>query len=147
MRHTAIHATSACEKIFDEAMLVTASKIDFDARDVAAQAEQCSQFELDHLPFGVILLDREGTILFYSATEAELSGYAAIPIGQNLFKISDCLGGDGFRGRIIRAIEAGPVDLEFGWPGDFANPKRELRVRVQSSRKGGVWLFIERDKL
>jgi photoactive yellow protein len=147
MRHTAIHATSACEKIFDEATPVTASKIDFDARDVAAQAEQCSQFELDHLPFGVILLDREGTILFYSATEAELSGYAAIPIGQNLFKISDCLGGDGFRGRIIRAIEAGPVDLEFGWPGDFANPKRELRIRVQSSRKGGVWLFIERDKL
>jgi len=40
---------------------------------------------------------------------------------------------------------AGPVDLEFGWPGDFGDPKRELRIRVQSSRSGGVWMFIERD--
>ena len=146
MRHTAIHATSACENIFDEAAPVTATKIDFDTRDISVGIEQLSQFELDHLPFGVILLDRAGTVLFYSATEAEQSGCAAFPIGQNLFKLSDCLGGDGFRGRIQRAMEAGPVDLEFGWPGDFANPKRELRIRVQSSRKGGVWLFIECDE-
>ena len=42
-------------------------------------------------------------------------------------------------------MEAGPVNLEMGWPGDFGDPTRELRIRVQSSRNGGVWLFIERD--
>lgn len=86
-----------------------------------------------------------GKVLFYSATEARLSGYGAIPIGQNLFEISSCLGSDDFRGRLTRAMEAGPVDLEFGWPHDFANPERELRIRVQSSRSGGMWMFIERD--
>jgi photoactive yellow protein len=121
--------------------------IDFDAPELAARVEQISQFELDHLPFGVILLDREGIVQFYSATEAEQSGYGAIPIGQNLFKIASCLGSDGFRGRIMQAIEAGPVDLEFGWPSDFADPKRELHIRVQSSRNGGVWIFIERDRI
>ena len=126
---------------------MTAAKINFDAPDLATQAERHSQFELDHLPFGVIRIDREGIVLFYSATEAEQSGSGPIPVGQNLFEIADCLAGDGFRGRIIRAMEAGPVDLEFGWPGDFADPKRELRIRVQSARQGGVWLFIERDVL
>ena len=49
------------------------------------------------------------------------------------------------RGRLTRAMEEGPVDLEFGWTGDYADPQRELRIRVQSSRRGGVWMFIERD--
>jgi photoactive yellow protein len=119
--------------------------IDFDAPDIAAHIEQLSQYELDKLPFGVILLDRAGVVLFYSETEARQSGYGKVPLGQNLFDISCCMNGDDFRGRVTRAMEAGPVDLEIGWPGDFADPTRELRIRVQSSRKGGVWMFIERD--
>ena len=119
--------------------------IDFDAPDLAVRIERLSQHELDNLPFGVILLDREGTVLFYSATEARLSGYGENPLGQDLFKISSCMGSDDFRGRLTRAIEAGPVNLEMGWPSDFGDPTRELRIRVQSSRSGGVWLFIERD--
>jgi photoactive yellow protein len=119
--------------------------IDFDAPDLAARIEQVSQHELDNLPFGVILLDREGTVLFYSATEARLSDYGEVPLGQNLFDISRCLGSDDFRGRIARAMEAGPVNLEMGWPGDFGDPQRKLSIRVQSSRSGGMWMFIERD--
>ena len=119
--------------------------IDFDAPDLAASVEQLTQFELDQLPFGVILLDGEGTVLFYSETEARQSGYGALPLGQNLFEVSRCLGSDDFRGRIMRAREAGPVDLEIGWPGDYDDPTRELRIRVQSARQGGLWLFIDRD--
>ena len=119
--------------------------IDFNASDLAARIEQSSQYDLDQLPFGVILLDREGKVLFYNATEARLSGYGESPVGQNLFEISSCLGSNDFRGRLMRAMEEGPLDLEFGWPRDFANPERELRIRVQSARNGGMWLFIERD--
>jgi photoactive yellow protein len=119
--------------------------IDFDAPDLAARAERASLFELDHLPFGVIRIARDGTVQFYSATEARLSGYGEIPLGKNLFAISSCLGSDAFRGRIERAMEQGPVDLEIGWPGDYGDARRELRIRVQSSGSGGFWLFIERD--
>jgi hypothetical protein len=38
---------------------------------------------------------------------------------------------DAFRGRIERTMEQGPVDLEIGWPGDYGDPQRELRIRVQ----------------
>jgi hypothetical protein len=97
------------------------------------------------LSFGVILLEREGTVLLYSATEARQSGYGALPLGQNFLAQSRCMAGDDFRGRIMRALEAGPVDLEFGWAGDFAEPKRDLRIRVQSARQSGVLIMIERD--
>ena len=121
------------------------ASIDFDAPDIAARAERASLFELDHLPFGVIRMTRDGTVQFFSATEARLSGYGEIPLGNNLFAISSCLGSDAVRGRIERALESGPVDLEIGWPGDFGDPQHEPRIRVQSSCNGGLWLFIERD--
>ncbi len=119
--------------------------IDFDAADLAGDIEQLSQYDLDQLPFGVILLDAEGTVLFYSETEQRQSGYGSRPLGKNLFELSPCFSDCDFRGRIVRAQEAGRVDLEFGWPRDYADPQRELRIRVQSARGGGLWLFIQRD--
>ena len=118
--------------------------VDFDAPDLAARIEQLSQHDLDQLPFGVILLDRAGVVLFYSATETRLSGYGQ-PIGKNFFEISRNPSIGDLRKRIMAAMEAGPVDLEFGWIGGLGEHERELRIRVQSSRQGGVWLFLERD--
>lgn len=117
----------------------------FDAADLARQIETLSQYQLDTLSFGVILIDRDGTIVFYSQTEAQKSGYGEIPIGQNLFAISPCMASNDFRGRIKRAMDEGPVDLEFGWAGDFADPTRDLRLRVISSSNNGIWIFVERD--
>jgi photoactive yellow protein len=122
------------------------SGVDFDAPDLAARIEELSQYELDRLPFGVILIDREGVVQFYSETEARESGYGALPLGQNLFEVSRCMASDDFRGRIERAREQGRVDIEFGWVGDFADPNRDLRIRVQSSRAGGYWICVERDR-
>jgi photoactive yellow protein len=121
--------------------------IDFDAPDLASAIEQLSQYELDHLPFGVILLDDDGIVRFYSETEGRLCGYAPrSPLGQNFFEVSRCMNTDDFRGRIARAQETGKVDLDIGWRGDFSDPKRDLRIRVQSARSGGVWVCIERDR-
>jgi photoactive yellow protein len=120
--------------------------VSFDAPDLSAQVETLSERELDRLPFGVIRLDREGKVEVYSETEARLSGYGKSPIGENFYAISPCAAKDSFRGRIVAAQEeGGPIDLEFAFPGDYGDPRRELRIRVQSSRRGGVWLFVERD--
>jgi hypothetical protein len=62
----------------------------------------------------VVLLDRDGLVLFYSETESGWSGYGK-PIGKNFFEVSrNPLIGD-LRKRIMTAMEAGPVDLEFGY--------------------------------
>jgi photoactive yellow protein len=119
--------------------------IDFNARDLAARVEQLTLAELNELPFGVVLLDREGMVTFYSATEAKLSGYGMTPLGKNFFEVGRNPRNGELRRRITSAMEAGPVDLDFGWTGDGTDPQRELSVRVQSSRQGGVWLFFDRD--
>ena len=124
---------------------MAAVNVDFNAPNLTAQIETLSQHELDSLPFGVVLLDRTGKVLFYSATEARLSGYGMMPLGKNFFEAGRNPANSELRSRILGAMEQGPVDLEFGWKGDGADPQRELSIRVQSSRQGGVWLFIGRD--
>ncbi|MDO9412188.1 MAG: hypothetical protein Q7T81_06400 [Pseudolabrys sp.] len=121
------------------------AEVDYDAPDLAARIEQLSQYDLDHLPFGVILLDGDGVIRFYSETESRQSGYPGKPLGLNFYAISRCAGKTDFEGQVTRALETGKVDLEFAWPGDFSDATRSLRVRVQSARKGGVWMFMQRD--
>ena len=82
--------------------------INFDAPDLAVRIENSSQSDLDNLPFGVILLDREGVVRFYSATEARLSGYGNAPLGHNLFDISSCANREVLRERVMHAIEGAP---------------------------------------
>jgi photoactive yellow protein len=122
------------------------STIDFDAPDLAGDVEQLSQYDLDNLPFGVILIDVAGTIRFFSETERREAGFDDAPLGRNLFEISHCFSSDDFRGRVKRAQDEGRVDLEFAWSGDRLDPTRDLRIRVQSAGQGGLWLFIERDE-
>jgi photoactive yellow protein len=125
---------------------MAAPSVDFDATDLAATLDEFDRKQIDALPFGAIELDAEGRVVFYSATESRLSGCPSIPPGRDFFTVARCMSGDDFRGRIMRAREEGAVDLEFGWVGDYNDPKRDMRIRVQSSRRGGVWIFIERDR-
>ena len=124
---------------------MSAVNVDFNAPDLAARIEALSQHDLDNLPFGVVRLDREGTILFYSATEARLSGYGMAPLGKNFFSYGECVGVADLRQRIMSAMESGHVDLEFAWSTEKTDVQRDLRIRVQSARSGGVWLFFDRD--
>jgi photoactive yellow protein len=119
--------------------------IAFDVPDLAVRIEQVSQAQLNQLTFGVILLDHEGIVRFFNTTEARLSDFGTAPLGQKFFEEPLCVKKREIQTRITRAMENGPVDLDFGWKGDHADPKRDLRIRVQSSRNGGVWMFIARD--
>jgi len=119
--------------------------IRIDSPRVVEHLEKLSERELDDLPFGVIRIDGSGQVLFYSKTEARLSGYGQIPIGRNMFELSTCLGSDDFRGRIERAMEQGPVNLDIGWSGDFASAKRDLRFRIRSATPNSIWILVERD--
>jgi photoactive yellow protein len=116
-----------------------------DNPNVVGQLEKLSEQELDDLPFGVIRIDSAGLVLFYSKTEASLSGYGQIPMGLNLFELSSCLASDDFRGRITRAAEQGPINLDIGWSGDFASPKRDLLFRIRSATPDDIWILVERD--
>src|SRR6185312_8610810 len=87
------------------------ARVDFDASDLAAQLDALSDAERDELPFGVILLDREGIVRFYSKTEARISKYQGQKIGVNFFDLAKRVSKDELWNSIQRAMEAGKVDL------------------------------------
>ncbi|MBV8790695.1 MAG: hypothetical protein JO237_01430 [Pseudolabrys sp.] len=116
--------------------------IAFDAPDLAARIEKLTTAERDALPFGVVELDREGRVLFYSATQARLARYA-VPKGAIFFAASRSPNRGELEARVRRAMETGPVDIDFAWIGGLS--KRELQIRVMSSIRGGVWLFVAAD--
>jgi photoactive yellow protein len=122
------------------------ARVDFDAADLAAQLDSLRDAERDALPFGVILLDREGVVRFYSKTEARISKYQGQKVGANFFEMAKRVAKDELWNSIQRAMEEeGKVDLDFGWAGDHADPKKQFRLRVVSAKNGGVWLCFERD--
>ena len=123
------------------------ASVDFDAPDLAAQLDALSDGERDTLPFGVILLDREGVVRFYSETELRYSKYPGQRIGVNFFQMARRKMKDELWQTIRRAMEGGgPVDLDFGWAGDHVDQKNQHRLRVVSASNGGVWLAFERDQ-
>lgn len=121
--------------------------IDFDEPNLAGAVERLPPETIDALPFGAIRIDREGRVAFYSKAEAALSGYGDRPaLGRAFFtEIAPCMDNEAFRGRIDQALAAGKLDLEFGFTGDFADPDRSLRVRIQSASEGGYWIFLLRE--
>jgi photoactive yellow protein len=102
--------------------------------------------ELDNLPFGVIRLDAEGKVTFYSKTEAEQSGYRdRRAIGRDFFtQMAPCLATPERLRRIEQARHEGTLDIAFEQIGDFDDAERELHVRAVSAAGGGLWLFLER---
>ena len=120
--------------------------VTFETPDLAKQLEKLDTQTIDALPFGAIRLDDKGVVTFFSKAEREASGYGDRPtIGKIFFTdIAPCMAQEGFRGRLEAARARGTLDLKFSWIGDFADRRRELRVRVQSASDGGVWIFIQR---
>ena len=122
------------------------ARVDFDAADLAAQLDALTDSERDALPFGIIQIDREGIVRFYSATEARHSKYAGQKMGQNFFDMAKRPNKDELWNAITRRMEeGGPIDLDFGWAGDHADPKRQFRLRVVATTSDRVWLCFERD--
>jgi photoactive yellow protein len=111
-----------------------------------ALAARLSREELDALPFGVVRLDAEGKVIFYSHTEAEQSGYGdRRAIGRDFFtQMAPCMATPERSSRIDDARRAGTLDIIFEQVGDFDDVERELMVRIASASDAGLWLFIQR---
>lgn len=120
--------------------------VTLDAVDLRARVEHMSDAEREALPFGVIRLDADGKVDYYSNTEARQSGFGDRgAIGRLFFsQMAPCLGTPGLLARIDQAKAAGTLDLAFEHVGDFEDPDRPMRVRIQSSSAGGLWIFLQR---
>ena len=117
-----------------------------DDNTLPARIERLTAQELDALPFGVVRLDAECIVTFYSRTEAEQSGFRdRRAIGRNFFtQMAPCLSTPERMRRIDEARRAGTLDIAFEQIGDFDDAERQLQVRVISASGGGVWVLLQR---
>jgi len=118
----------------------------FDDPELAFKLDSLSDQELNALPFGVVKLDRELRVRFFSETEARLSGFGVRPVLDLSFfdEVAPCMATSGPRAAAERALADGTLDLELGHTGDFSDPKRLLRCRIVSAADRGLWFAIAR---
>ncbi len=121
--------------------------IHFDDDDLPTRLQELSEEARHGLPFGLVGLDAQGRVDFYSRREREQSGLGEREItGLDFFgSVAPCMDTPRIRGRIEADHGDGGLDVEVGHTGDFADRSRVFRVRMMSRPDGGFWLAHHRD--
>jgi photoactive yellow protein len=118
-----------------------------------AQLERASELtgdQLDGLPFGVIAVDRKGTIIEYNAYESSLSGFRREQVlGRNFFHdVAPCTAIKDFEGRFEAWLDSHETSIEpfhfvFQFPGRRTNVSIVfIRTNFESDR-ANICVVIE----
>ena len=94
---------------------------------------------LDMLPYGVIVVDAGGTILFYNRREEQISGQGREAVlGRNFFtEVAPCTAVQAFQGRFGRMMEEGIGNEDFRFVFPFAQGARTVQISLQPFTKDG----------
>lgn len=106
--------------------------------------------ELHGLPYGMMVLDNEGRVLFYNETEAQLAGYDREKVtGQNFFEdVAPCTRVKQFQGAFQDFVSGklGRVHF-FDFAFHFAHGTQEVTIALsQGRRKGQVNVMMMRNE-
>jgi photoactive yellow protein len=105
--------------------------------------------QLDQLPFGAIRLDKEGTILSYNQTEAELAGRKKESVlGKNFFtEVAPCTNVQEFAGKFREGVRTGSLHTVFPYIFDYQMDPRNVWVTLFYSRETETaWVFVRDDR-
>jgi photoactive yellow protein len=118
----------------------------------AADLDALSDAALDELPFGVICLGREGTILRYNLAEARLARLdRAVVLGRPFFdEIAPCTAQPEFQGRFEAFLDdvRGPASERFSYVFDFSFGAQLVTIEIlRSGIPGRAYLLVNRDQI
>jgi photoactive yellow protein len=122
-------------------------KIVFDQQDIENVLAKLEPAELDRLTFGAIQVDSDGKVLFYNATEGDLSKRDPMKIvGKNFFgDVAPCCRRPEFHGRFLEGVESGSLDITFEYLFDYKMNPTRVRIRMTNgSRAGEYWILVRR---
>jgi len=99
---------------------------------------------LDLLPYGVVVVDANGVILFYNRREEQISGMARDHVlGRNFFtEVAPCTAVQAFQGRFRNMMEQGIEREEFRFVFPFAQGPRTVQISLQPFTKDGGHLCV-----
>ncbi len=121
-------------------------KITYVSDDIDNSLSRMTSEEIDRLPFGVIKINRSGTILQFNAKEAELTTLAPKNIiGRNFFRdIAPCTNRREFLGRFADGVKNGNLDVTFNYLFDFRMRPRHVKVHLKKSyHDDNYWILVE----
>jgi photoactive yellow protein len=100
--------------------------------------------KLDGLPFGAILIDEEGKIIFYNEREEQLAGHRRESVlGKNFFtEVAPCAQVREFYGPFKRAIGQLGVIASFRFHFPLPGRPRDVQIQLASFRHAGQLLCL-----
>ena len=115
-------------------------------KKTAEELAKMSSEQLDTLPYGVIELAPDGTIINYNAGEADLSGRAPEQVkGKNFFtQVAPCTDVRDFHGRFLDLIEHRAVNQEFEFVFTFDPPVTVNITMLYEQRGNTVWVMVDK---
>ena len=125
-------------------------RIDFNGTDISEVLNRLPEKTKEALPFGLVKLAPDGTILEYNMAEAEISGVRPQDvIGKNFFlDVAICTQRPEFYGRFREGIAKGVLNQLFDFVFDYQMAPTKVRVHMFSSfdsqGKKFVWLMVKR---
>lgn len=114
-----------------------------DLRNVLSQEPE----RAEELPFGAILLDRNGIVLRYNKAEGLLSGRNPVDvIGSSFFDdIAPCAKGQNFHNEFTRFVETGEINVLMTYEFTFDGEKVAVRIHMRATPDHQTcWVFIKR---
>lgn len=102
---------------------------------------------VERLPFGAVLLDREGKVLRYNAAEGLIANRSVNDVlGKNFFNdIAPCAKGKRFHGEFLKFFKSGAVNVLFDYEFDYKMKPVKVRIHMKAAPDGqSCWLFIKR---
>ena len=106
--------------------------------------------DIDVLPFGVIALDREGTILRYNLAEARFARLDRNQVlGKNFFtRVARCAATPAFQGRVRKLFDdPDPTTVRFDYVFDFRFGAQEVEIEARRLAPDRVYLCVTRKRL
>jgi photoactive yellow protein len=119
--------------------------IKYENYDLNTIVERIPEKIRDDLPFGLVKLDLNGTILEYNMAEAELTGFRPEEvIGRNFFlDVATCTQTPEFYGKFREGVDKGLVNVQFDYM--FDTNMVPTTVRVRMAQLGNfVWMTVRR---
>jgi len=101
----------------------------------------------EYLPFGAVLLDRQGTIVKYNKAESMIANRnPADVIGKNFFNdIAPCAKGKRFHGEFLKFHQTGQINVMFDYRFAYKGADVGVRIHLKSQPDGQFcWLFVKR---
>ncbi|MBC7501560.1 MAG: PAS domain-containing protein [Herminiimonas sp.] len=121
----------------------------YKGRDVSTMLNEMPKHERDDLPYGIIKLDRLGTILEFNMTESAITGRSVESvIGKNFFTdVAPCTKTPEFYGKFVEGFEKRFLNTVFDYL--FDHEMVPVRVKVHmvyaaSGSESNVWVIVKR---